>query len=257
MYFSRMIAITFLGFGNVNSHLCKAFFNSGNVAVKQIYNHREIELPDYLQEVQLVTQLTDLKKADVYIIGIPDDEIAAFSQRLPEQNGLVVHTSGSVDIQALFPHSSRGIFYPLQTFSRKKEINFKNIPICLEAGDASDLVLLQQLGNCISEKVVEINSEQRAQLHLAAVFVNNFVNHLYAISEEILAEKKLDFDLLKPLIAETASKIEYLNPSEAQTGPAKRNDLNTLQKHVALLENSPYREIYKSLTASIQAIQSH
>ncbi|KAA3621807.1 MAG: DUF2520 domain-containing protein, partial [Flavobacterium sp.] len=140
----------------------------------------------------------------------------------------------------------------MQSFSKHRSVDFKTIPICIEAETAEDLVLLQKIGKQISGKVEEISSENRASLHLSAVFVNNFVNHLYHISEELLQKKKLDFDLLKPLIKETAKKIEKLSSSEAQTGPAIRDDEKTLRKHLQLLKGSPYETLYRDLTESIQ-----
>ena len=147
----------------------------------------------------------------------------------------------------------KGVFYPLQTFSKNSLVAFKEIPICIEASVTSDLKILKELGESLSEKVIEINSEERSKLHLAAVFVNNFTNYLYRISNEILAESKLPFDLLKPLIAETARKIETLSPKDVQTGPAKRNDLKTIEKHLYLLKDSPYKQLYQQLTEAIQS----
>ena len=142
-------------------------------------------------------------------------------------------------------------FYPLQTFSKNTEINFKTIPICIEAEEENDLKLLQKLGESISKKVVNISSNERAQIHLAAVFVNNFVNELYHISEDILKEKGLDFELLKPLISETAKKIEMLSPAKSQTGPAKRGDTATIEKHKSMIKHKLQKKVYKSLTKSI------
>src|SRR5690606_37403117 len=119
----------------------------------------------------------------------------------------------------------KGVFYPLQTFSKSKEVNFKEIPICLEAANHQDLEWLKKVANVISDKVFEIDSEKRKTLHVSAVFVSNFVNHLYGIGEELCKENDIPFDILKPLIAEVADKINYLSPEQAQTGPAKRGDL--------------------------------
>ena len=143
------------------------------------------------------------------------------------------------------------MFYPLQTFSKNKEIDFKNIPICVEAQNKEDLSLLSNLGTLISQKVYNISSSERTKLHVAAVFVNNFVNELYHISEDILKKQQLDFSLLAPLIKETANKIEYLTPAQAQTGPAKRGDKKTIQTHQGLL-TTQQQEVYQLLTSSIQ-----
>jgi predicted short-subunit dehydrogenase-like oxidoreductase (DUF2520 family) len=148
--------------------------------------------------------------------------------------------------------SNYGVFYPLQTFSKSRKVDFSDIPICIEANHPSNLMKLEELGQKISNTVSQINSEERKTLHLAAVFTNNFVNHFYAIGAEILQAKKLDFELLKPLIRETAAKIEALDPVEAQTGPAKRNDQTIIGLHLKMLRNKPeYQKIYSFVTESI------
>lgn len=247
-----MIKVVFLGFGNVNQQLCRSLQKSDHVDVLQIYNRNSQVFSSEWKGFDFTTQLSEIKSADVYIIGITDDAIASFSETIPFRDRLVVHTSGSVSLKALSNHNKRGVFYPLQTFTKTQSVNFTNIPICIEAENASDLKLLHQLGSLLSENVTEVSSEAREKVHLAAVFVNNFVNHLYHISEELLTEHELDFKLLQPLIAETARKIKTLSPAEAQTGPAKRNDHKTIENHLHLLEGSPYIELYKMLTISIQ-----
>lgn len=246
-----MIRVCFLGFGNVNYHLCKAFVTAESVSVIQVYNRSKIDSVSFLKDIAITTKLSELKEADVYILGIPDNSIAPFSEAIPLKNKLVIHTSGGVSMQELSDNNRKGVLWPLQTFSKNKEVNFNTIPFCIEAENASDLELLKRLGNSIAETIVEISSEERATLHLSAVFVNNFVNHLYGVSETILKEKNIDFELLKPLILETATKIETLSPQEAQTGPAKRNDTKTIEKHLHLLEGTPYQELYKILTQAI------
>ncbi|MBT8263310.1 MAG: DUF2520 domain-containing protein [Bacteroidia bacterium] len=247
-----MISIVVIGFGNVGSHLCQAFQNAEEVALVQIYNRSEISLPESLQAIAVTHSISGLAKADVYLLALPDDIISEFSSKLPKSDTLVVHTSGGVSMNSLNRDNHRGVFYPLQSFSKSRKPEFKKIPICIEAEHHSDLNLLQELGESISEKVVAISSEERGRLHLSAVFVNNFVNHMYHISETMLEEADLDFDLLKPLIRETAHKIESMSASNAQTGPALRGDTKTLEKHLHLLKDSPYKEIYEQLTSSIQ-----
>ncbi len=249
-----MIKVAILGFGNVARHLYAAFSGAGEVEIVQIYNRSQGTIPLEFK-TDFTSELSEIKESDVYIIAIPDDDIKGFSEKLPFHNRLVVHTSGSVDIQILSEKNRKGVFYPLQTFSKDRDIDFTNIPICVEASNTSDLKTLQKIAGCISEKTVEIISEDRRKLHLAAVFINNFTNHLYHISEDIVSENHLDFDLLKPLIIETANKIKSLSPSESQTGPAKRKDKKTIEKHLDLLNNDWYKDIYKIITKSIQ--QAH
>jgi predicted short-subunit dehydrogenase-like oxidoreductase (DUF2520 family) len=145
----------------------------------------------------------------------------------------------------------KGVFYPLQTFSKNKAVDFKQVPICLESQNDDDYKVLETIAKSISERVYAIGSEQRKALHVAAVFVSNFVNHLYKIGNEICEEHQVPFDILKPLIQETANKIVTLSPEEAQTGPAKREDTQTINSHLSFLSNENQKEIYKLLTKSI------
>ncbi len=243
-----MISVVIVGFGNVGQHLYRAFKNAIDVDVVQVFSRSKL---DNTEDIAITHDLNDLAKADLYIIAVPDDAIAEVSGQLPFKDRLVTHTSGSVAMKALSNSNRKGVFYPLQTFSKDHEVDFKEIPICFEAQENQDAELLESLGEMISEKVVQIPSEERAQLHLAAVFVNNFTNHLYHLSEAYLTENGVDFDLLKPLIKETARKIEGLSPNDAQTGPAKRDDKMTIAKHLDLLKNDYYKKIYKTLTQSI------
>jgi len=240
-----------LGFGNVNSHLLNALIKNTEVSVVQVFNRNYIKFISPYEHIPFTDDISKIAEADIYIIGIPDDAIASFSESLIFQNKLVVHTSGGAEMEILSPKNRRGIFYPLQTFSKQRKVDFTNIPICIEAENPNDLNLLRKLGDTISENVVEISSQKRAKLHLAAVFVNNFVNHLYEIGSEILKDEDLPFDLLKPLISETASKIETLSPEEAQTGPAKRNDKKTIEKHLHLLADSPHAKLYELFTEQL------
>ena len=247
-----MIHVVFLGFGNLNHHLCNVLMEAENVTVKQIFNRNFIDFLSPFENIPFTDDISKLEDADVYIIGIPDDAISSFSESLPFRNKLTVHTSGGVGMNQLSEKNRRGVFYPLQTFSKQREVDFESIPICLEAENPKDLEMLETLGKTISENVVEISSLQRGKLHLAAVFVNNFTNYLYGIGSDLLLEDNLPFNLLKPLIMETAFKIETLSPNEAQTGPAKRNDKKTIEKHLKLLGNSKYREFYELFTEAIK-----
>ncbi len=165
---------------------------------------------------------------------------------------MVVHTSGSAPLTILNDNNRKGVFYPLQSFSKDKAVDFKNIPICLESENGTDYRVLEAVAKAISDKVYAINSEQRRAIHVAAVFVNNFTNHLYSIGNEICTENQIPFDILKPLIEETVQKLQTLTPEEAQTGPAIRNDYNTIAAHEAFLTNENQLTIYKILTQSIQ-----
>jgi predicted short-subunit dehydrogenase-like oxidoreductase (DUF2520 family) len=251
-----MVKVIIIGSGNVAQHLIAAFQNSENTGDKielvQVFSRKASALANVLDANLITTNLADLLEADLYIIAVSDDAISAVAAQLAFKNRLVVHTSGSVGLDVLDDNNRRGVFYPLQTFTKNKAVDFKIIPICLESENSTDFRLLEKVAKVISDKVFAINSEQRKALHVAAVFVNNFTNHLYSIGNEICQENQVPFDILKPLILETAQKIITIMPQDAQTGPAKRNDLKTIEAHQLFLSNENQSTIYKIITQSIQ-----
>ncbi len=250
-----MISVVLLGAGNLATHLYKAFNNTNAVTINQWFNRSLKPLQPFKNNVEITNDLSQLKNADVYIIAVSDDAISQLSSQLSFENRLVVHTSGSVSLHILEKNNRRGVFYPLQTFSKDVDIDFSEIPICLEIEHKQDLNLLKNLAVAIGSKSYKVNSDQRSALHLAAVFVNNFTNQMYRIGHEIAESKSVDFNILKPLIKETANKIDNLSPYLAQTGPAKRNDKKTLKKHLKALDKDIHKEIYELMTTSIQ--QTH
>ena len=202
--------------------------------------------------VDVCDDLNQLKPADIYILAVSDDAIAKLSEDLPFEDRLVAHTSGSVNIHDLDRKNRRAVFYPLQTFSKDVEMRFQDVPFCLETLVKSDLIILKELADGIGSPYYKISTEQRQTLHLAAVFINNFTNQMYRIAHEISDAKHINFDILKPLIIETAKKVQTVSPYMAQTGPAKRNDKKTIKRHLKQLENPTHKEIYELLTNSIK-----
>jgi predicted short-subunit dehydrogenase-like oxidoreductase (DUF2520 family) len=228
-----MISILIVGTGNVGTHLFNAFLKVDALTITQISSRR----------------LENVPKADITIIAVSDDVIAEVSLKL--ENEFVVHTSGSVAMNTLKNKQRKGVFYMLQTFSKDKKVDFSKVPFCLEAENKKDYEILKKLANSVGKNIYSISSEQRKILHVAAVFVNNFTNHLYKIGNDICKKNDIPFDILKPLIQETALKVEQLSPEQAQTGPAIRQDEITIKNHLNLL-NKNQEEIYKILTKSIQ-----
>ncbi|HJS01490.1 MAG TPA: DUF2520 domain-containing protein [Flavobacterium sp.] len=251
-----MIKISIIGSGNVAQHLITTFQNLKNlnseIELIQVFSRKKEALTHLLHPDQIISDYNNLQEVDLYIIAVSDDAIESVSNQLPFKNRLVVHTSGSAALTVLNNNNRKGVFYPLQTFTKGKTIDFKSIPICLEAENAPDYQLLDKIAKTLSEKVYAINSQQRKALHVAAVFVNNFTNHLYSIGNEICTENQVSFDILKPLIQETVEKIMTLSPNEAQTGPAIRNDKKTIKAHEAFLNHQNQLNLYKILTQSIQ-----
>ncbi len=248
-----MISVVVLGAGHVGTHLCNAINSAEQLKLTQWYNRSKIDSSTTLMDVTQVHDLNDLADADVYILAVSDGHVEELSNQLPFENRLVVHTSGSVPMRFLNNKNRRGVFYPLQTFSKTAPLDFKDVPICIETTNKGDRLLLKTLAEHLGSPVYTIDSQQRQALHLSAVFVNNFANQLYRIAHELTDEKSLDFEILKPLISETAKKINHISPYMAQTGPAKRRDQKTVRTHLKLLENYPdYKKLYEQLTTLIQ-----
>ncbi|MDG2194089.1 MAG: DUF2520 domain-containing protein [Polaribacter sp.] len=244
-----MITVAIIGSGNVASHLTNAFLKASDIRLVQVYA-RNIETIKHLEgKTSISNHLENLCAVDVTIIAVSDDAIQEVSANIKQ--GLVVHTSGSVAMSALQNSGRKGVFYALQSFTKKQEIDFSTIPFCLEAESVKDLQLLESITNSIGKSVYHINSKQRKKLHLAAVFVNNFTNYMYSIGHSICEENEVPFKILLPLIKETAKKVTLISPKEAQTGPAKRNDQETIAAHLENL-NSQQQKIYTLLTKSIQ-----
>jgi len=250
-----MIKISLIGSGNVAQHLISAFMEADGIELVQVFSRQKNTLSHLINESKIVTNLNALQPADIYIISITDGAIAEVSSKLPFEGRLVAHTSGSLPMTALDSKNHRAVFYPLQTFSKNKAVDFNDIPICLESEYTADFTMLRQTAEAISEITFAIDSTQRKAIHVSAVFVNNFVNHLYKIAADICVEHSIPFEILKPLITETAHKILVLTPSEAQTGPAKRNDQTTISAHLDMLTNQNQQDIYKLLTQSIQTYE--
>ena len=247
-----MIKVVLLGAGNVGTHLCRALKNKEGLKLIQWYNRSLNSLEKESAAIAVTQDLNDIVEADLYIISVSDSAISAISKALEGKNGLIAHTAGSIPMEVLGAHKNHGVFYPLQTFSKQKEVDFSQIPLCLEANLSENLNMLKKVAHAIDGPVHLINSAQRKALHVAAVFVNNFTNHLYTIGEELCKAHKVPFSVLQPLIAETADKVRHLPPSLAQTGPAVRGDQKILDDHLQYLTQESHQKLYQLISASIQ-----
>jgi len=246
-----MIKVSVIGFGNVARHLADAIDSCPKIDLVQVYS-RTSGAETFPYSGRIISRLDDLHEADLYIIAVSDVAVREVSESLPFSGKLVVHTAGSLDMEALDGRNRKGVFYPLQTFSKKKAISFRTVPLCLETQFEADYEVLHTVASSLSETIYAIDSSQRKALHVAAVFVSNFTNHLYKLGNDICQEHAVPFEILKPLIAETADKIRTLTPAEAQTGPAIRNDINTIAAHLGLLTQPEQRQLYEIMTTSIQ-----
>jgi predicted short-subunit dehydrogenase-like oxidoreductase (DUF2520 family) len=247
--------ITVIGSGNVATHLSAAFKNAGHRIV-QVYsrNMQNAALLAYHVGAEATDNLDTITgDTDIFIIAVKDAAITAIVPQLIKHNKLIVHTSGAVSLQQISDLSAHaGVLYPLQTFSKAKELNFLEVPLCIEGIDEEITKQLEELARTVSNNVCRVSSAQRKVLHLAAVFACNFPNYLYAVSEKLLTDNQMSFDLIRPLIIETADKIRTHSPFTVQTGPAVRNDEQTMQVHAQMLNNEPKLQlIYQLLSQGI------
>jgi len=283
-----MNKIVIIGSGNVATHIALALTVAGNEII-QVYSHtlsnahtlakrideeksalkeqyrfignvseygaqgilenniEQISLTDYTDQLNLI-----IPKADYYIFSIKDDALIEVLENLPILEGLCLHTAGSVPMDIFSSFTNQyGVMYPLQTFSKDRNIDFSEVPFFIEASNQDSLLKLQTLVQDLSKKIYTLDSEKRKHLHLAAVFACNFTNHMYTLSSDILEQIGIETTVLNPLIEETARKIKTTHPKQAQTGPAVRYDINIINKHIEMIEDDGIKQIYQLLSQSI------
>lgn len=242
--------VVMIGAGNVATHLSAELENAGAEIIQTIRKTAELTEKKFAKTVQ--ADMKHIKKgADLYIICVPDDSIATVAKEMPVVKGTVVHTSGSVAMSVLKKFKKHGVLYPLQSFTKDQKVTVNAYAICIEASSKAVAEELMECAGGISKNAYMLDSKQREIVHLAAVFANNFSNHMFVIAKDILDEEKLPFEILKPLILETAFKIVDVDPKEAQTGPAIRGDKKTIAHHETLLK-SKTAKLYKKLSKDIQ-----
>jgi predicted short-subunit dehydrogenase-like oxidoreductase (DUF2520 family) len=255
---SRDIKISFIGSGNVAWHLAPALDNLGFV-VKEVYsrNPRHAEaLTERLYQAEVKASLDfSTSPSRLFIIATSDEAIADIAREivLPD-DAVLVHTSGSqpLDVLSFAATSHLGVFYPLQTFSKSKRVDWKSIPLFLESSDQETDELLMAVARGVSQVVRKIGSTERRALHVAAVFASNFINHMLLHAKGIMAQNSLQYEWLQPLILETIHKSLAVGPEAAQTGPARRGDLQTLDAHLAFLQdNEPASHLYRIISQQI------
>ena len=243
--------IVIIGSGNVAYHLAKAF-QENKIPVSQIFGRNENDLKFISEKLQIPYSTSQLIDAHFYLICVSDGSISEVSKLITKGECLVAHTSGSLPKEILAGNYRKANFYPLQTFSKSKDLNYREIPFLIESDDEKDLDLLRNLAATISDKVMVSSYEKRKYIHLTAVFACNFVNHLFAKAKEISDSQQIPFDYFLPLIKETTEKIEILEPKLAQTGPAVRNDERVLRLHEELITDDQQLKIYKTINESIK-----
>lgn len=252
----RIEKLSIIGFGNVGSHLAAAFDRQG-IHVSHIYT-RSRDLASQSAGATnsiLVERIEDLPERQLVIICVPDSAIPDVLNQISDSCP-VAYTSGSIELETLPPRNRLGVFYPLQTFTKGSALDLSQVPFFIESNDAYFGSELFDLGWAISRKVNYASSQERKHLHLAAVWVNNFSNHMNFVAHEYLKSKDLSFDHLKPLLLETAKKLGTENPFDAQTGPARRNDSSTIEAHLKELSGTQ-KEMYRLISKSILDIYSN
>lgn len=253
--------IVLIGAGNVATHLGRALQEAGYEVV-QVYSRTEESASvlagklsaEYTVDIDMIR-----RDADLYIVALKDTALQELAGRLVKgrEQALFVHTAGSMPMDLWKGYALRyGVLYPMQTFSKQREVDFRTVPFFIEASSAGDLQLLHEVAGRLSPKVYEATSGQRKYLHIAAVFACNFTNHMYALSSHILEKQGIPFEVMLSLIDETARKVHELSPVQAQTGPAIRYDENVINKHLELLADAPpVQELYEKISKSIHNLK--
>ncbi len=252
--------ISIIGSGNVAWHLGRAMAKAGH-RVTAVCSRNLEHANDLARELgcRATSCVEDLSTDDdFHVISVSDDQIESVAQSLPPTNGIVVHTSGATDIGVLGRHRRFGSLYPCQTFTRTDSIDMSQVPYLIEGNSPETTEAISRLAESISEQRPTVaTSEQRACVHLAAVFSSNFCNHMLTLADRFLAEKNLDFNILEPLIMQTMKKAFGMKPFDAQTGPARRGDARTIARHLSLIDDEQMRKVYETLTESISTLYNN
>lgn len=243
--------IVIIGSGNVAYHLAKAFVQN-KIEVSQIFGRNTENLKEISEKFEIPFSTEKLEDADLYLICVNDSSIAEASSFIKKEDCLVAHTAGSLPKDVLCGRYRKAVFYPLQTFSKGKDLNYEEIPFFVEAENQNDENNLKNLAEKISKNVMISDYEKRKYIHLTAVFACNFVNHLYARAKEISDSQNIPFQYFLPLIDETTQKVQKIEPKLAQTGPAVRNDERVLELHEKLIHDDELLKIYKTMNESIR-----
>jgi predicted short-subunit dehydrogenase-like oxidoreductase (DUF2520 family) len=249
-------SISIIGLGNVGWHLALSLKQAG-YEIKNIVsrNSESVSAPGEIPNTTIISDINQIRdEPDLYLITVQDSEIASLAASLRGSDSIIVHTSGGIDMSVFSGKSaSYGVFYPLQTFTKGTDMTYSDIPFLLEADSEDTLSVLKNVAEKISGKYRCVEAEERLSLHLAAVFACNFSNHMVSIASYLLKKENLDLELIQPLMKQTLKKLETLSPKEAQTGPAIRNDMNTMNRHLELLADEPgLEDLYKIISKSIQ-----
>ena len=258
--FVGMMKVTLIGAGNLATQLGKSLKKAG-IIISQVYSRTEASAKTLgeLLETAWVTDVTQLHDgADIYIFSVKDSVLCELISEVCKGRGdkLFFHTAGSMPMSCFEGKAQHyGVFYPMQTFSKVKNVSFENIPVFIEGDSAETEEIIRNLANKLSKRVITLSSADRKYLHLAAVWACNFTNHCYSVASDILSEHGIPFDVMLPLINETTEKIQNICPKAAQTGPAVRGDKNVMSQQLELMsDRADLQELYKILSKGINPL---
>ena len=247
-----MIEVVLIGNGNVAFHLHNAILATPNATLKQLAGRTLTAFNSFSNTVPRTLIGEQLERADVYIVAVSDDAVKDVFAKINVDTGILVHTSGALNLRDTTEFEKTGVFYPLQTFSKSRNVAFKDIPLLLEANTTDDFKVLETLALSLGTRPINANPKTRLAAHLAAVFANNFTNHLIHLAQEICESNNLEKDILNAVIRETFSKLQFLTAKDAQTGPARRGDYATQKLHKQELNREALRDIYSLISKSIE-----
>ncbi len=255
-----MIEVILVGAGNVSWHLARTFDAAG-IRVIQVVNRNLVRAREVasLLNTEATSDISEMRVADFVILAVNDDALPEVISAIPPQSGILVHTSGSTDISVLEHAADHfGVLYPFQTLTRGVDVPAEKIPFLIEGSDDKTLKRIRLLAEKMSPHVVTMDSVQRRKLHLAGAIANNFTNYLIGRAQDYLTANEIDPDLLLPLIRETVRKLEFIPPSQGQTGPARRGNTRIIREHLKLLESTPdLKNLYSMISDSILAYYSN
>lgn len=248
-----MLTITLIGTGKLSFNIMNEILKNKSLHLNQVYGRSMFRPKHISDELDYIKNIKNLKRSDFYFLCVSDDEIFSVSEKLEIGEKVVIHLSGSTDIQDLSKHQNHGVIYPLQTFSYEGNLSFKEIPLLIEANNKKTLQKIDNLAKLFSNKIRRMNSKNRLICHLSGTIANNFSNHMIAVAEKILKSNNIDTELIRPLILQTFKKFQVMSALDAQTGPAARNDKKTISKHIQLLNESDFLHLYKEITKNIKS----
>lgn len=247
-----MIKVVLIGSGNIGHYFYNKFKNINTINLVEWYS-KSSKKNNLGIEIKKLDNIKKLPEADIFIISVSDSNLKNVIYKLKVKKSIIIHTSGFIDIKVLNRFKNFGVLYPLQTITKNHKIINNSFPFLIESNNKKTKEFLEKFSSILKINYHYLNSIKRKRIHLAAVFVNNFSNHLFLIGEKICKENNIPFKTLYPLISETFEKIKLFSPKDIQTGPAVRGDIDTILEHIDLLDDPKLKNIYMSLTESIKS----